>query len=71
MINVLKNDMGKITVVMNSEQRQGYLKHLLQLDGLSHIEEDPRAAYCPISLTATPVELKCIVKSRKKILRLN
>jgi hypothetical protein len=50
--------MSKIKVVMDPKQRQEYIDMLLRLDGLSHIQEDPTAAYCPISLTSTPDELK-------------
>lgn len=55
-------------VVMDPEQRQKYLDMLLELDGLSHIKEDPQAAYCLISLTSTPDQLKEIIKRRQKIL---
>ncbi len=60
--------MGKIKVVMDPEQRQRYIDMLLELDGLSHIKENPTAAYCPISLTSTPNELKEPIKLRQKIL---
>lgn len=53
---------------MNPEQRQKYIDMLLELDGLSHIKENSKAAYCPISLTSTPDELKEEIKSRQKIL---
>ena len=59
----------EIEVVMDPEQRQRYLDGILRLDGLSHVEEDPNAAYCPISLTTTPEELKPYVKSRQTILK--
>lgn len=38
--------------------RGQYLDHQLFLEGLSHIQEDPNAAYCAISLTSTPEPLK-------------
>jgi hypothetical protein len=57
-----------IKVLMDPEQRQKYIDMLLELDGLSHIKEDINAAYCPISLTSTPDELKEGIKSRQKIL---
>jgi hypothetical protein len=60
--------MGKIKVTMDPQQRQKYIDMLLELDGLSHIKEDPSAAYCPISLTSTPEELKNSIKNRQKIL---
>lgn len=60
--------MSKIIVAMDPVQRKSYIDYLLKLDGLSHISEDPNAAYCPISLTLTPDELKKYVKLRQKIL---
>ena len=60
--------MGVIKVVMDPAQRAEYLDTLLELDGLSHIKENHLAAYCPISLTSTPDELKSTIKSRQKIL---
>ncbi len=63
--------MGKIKVMMDPVKRQKYIDMLLELDGLSHIKEDPNAAYCPISLTSTPEELKETIKSRQKILMEN
>lgn len=60
--------MGKITVLLNPSQRQKYLDELLQLDGLAHIKENPVAAYCPISLTLTPDDLKPILQSRQAVL---
>ena len=40
----------------------------MRLDGLSHVKENPTAAYCPISLTSTPDEIKPHVKKRQDIL---
>lgn len=60
--------MGKITILLNPQQRQAYIDQLLSYEGLSHIKEDPLAAYCPISLTNTPDEIKSMVKERQKIL---
>jgi len=57
-----------IEVTMNPEQRRTYLDTLLANDGLSHIEEDPMAAYCPISLTQTPEQLKPYLQERQHIL---
>ena len=53
---------------MDPEQRKEYLDNLLKNDGLSHIEEDPLASYCPISLTQTPKELKPYLSKRQNIL---
>lgn len=60
--------MSEITVTLNPEQRQEYVKNMLMQDGLSHIQEDTRAAYCPISLTQTPDAIKPFVLERQKIL---
>ncbi len=53
---------------MDPVQREQYIDMLLELDGLSHIQEDPTAAYCPISLTSTPDELKDPIRLRQKVL---
>lgn len=58
-----------INVALNSSQRNHYIDVLLALDGLSHICEDPHAAYCPVSLTATPRELKPFVAKRQSVLK--
>jgi len=60
--------MSKIKVAMDPEQRQEHINKLLELDGLPHITEDINAAYCPISLTNIPDELKPILRSRQKTL---
>ncbi len=60
--------MEKIKVAMDPAQRQEYIDTLLHLDGLSHVREDQKAAYCPISLTQTPEELKPLLKKRQEIL---
>ena len=60
--------MGKIKVILDPLKRQEHIDKLLEQDGLSHIKEDPNAAYCSISLTSAPEELKKILKSRQDIL---
>ena len=60
--------MSKIKVVLDPEQRIKYLDYLLSIDGLSNINEDVHAAYCPISLTSTPQELKSSIFSRQQCL---
>ena len=57
-----------ITVVMDYNQRGNHIARLLELDGLSHINEDKKAAYCPISLTLTPEILKPYIQERQRIL---
>jgi len=60
--------MSKLTVLIDPKQRKEYIEGLLKLDGLSHIEEDPKAAYCALSLTNTPEELKPHLQKRQKAL---
>lgn len=60
--------MNKIKVTLDPEQREKYINRLLELDGLSHIKEDQKAAYCPISLTNTPDEIKPVLKFRQSVL---
>jgi hypothetical protein len=40
--------MGKNIQSIDPEQRGGFTDTLLDLDGLSHVEEDPKSASCPI-----------------------
>lgn len=60
-----------IVILMNPRQRTEHIDKLLALDGLSHIKEDKLAAYCPISLTQTPYELKPFLQKRQDILMQN
>lgn len=60
--------MNKIRISLTPEQRQKHIDQLLALDGMSHISENPNSAYCPISLTQTPAEIKDAVLSRQQIL---
>ncbi|MFH1770297.1 MAG: hypothetical protein ABH828_01950 [archaeon] len=57
-----------IVVLMDPTQREEELKIKLERKKLSHIKEDPNSAYCPISLTATPEEIKGIVSGRQNLL---
>jgi len=61
--------MGNLKVVLDPEQRERHIDQLLALDGLSHIKEDPNAAYCPLSLTATPELLRSAIRSRQNTLK--
>lgn len=61
--------MSQLTVLLNPEQRAHYLEQLLRLDGLGHIKEDPKAAYCPISLTQTPDILRPFLQKRQDQLK--
>jgi hypothetical protein len=60
--------MGNINVLINPSDRERYVQELLALDGLSGIVEDQHAAYCLISLTSTPNELKPILMRRQELL---
>ncbi len=53
---------------MTPTQREEHLGAYLKRRGMSHIKENPNAAYCPISLTSTPSELRNILASRQKTL---
>jgi hypothetical protein len=60
--------MSKLNIILDSQQRQQYIDRLLAMDGLSHIKEDEASAYCPISLTQTPDEVKPYLAARQEIL---
>ncbi len=55
-------------IVLDPQSRQQYIDDMLTKDGLSHIKEDTTAAYCPISLTQTPNEIKEYLAQRQDIL---
>lgn len=57
-----------IRIDVDPIQRGPYLAHLLNLDGLGGVVEDKNAAYCAVSLTSTPLELKPIISARQEIL---
>jgi len=61
--------MKKLIITLNPQERQEYVKKLLKLDGLQDIVENPTEAYCPISLTSVPEELKPILQKRQEILQ--
>ncbi len=58
--------MSNLTIALTPEQRQLYLQELLRLDGLSHIKEDPKAVYCPISLTSVANEVQPFLRKRQE-----
>lgn len=60
--------MSQLKIILNPHERQKYIDDLLAKDGLAHICEDPQAAYCPISLTQTPDEIKDCLLKRQEIL---
>ena len=57
-----------LQVLLDPIQRIEHIKKELQWDGLSGIVEDPNAAYCPLSITATPDKLKPVVRGRQEAL---
>ncbi len=59
---------NKLRILLDSSSRQQYIDDLLSKDGLSHVQEDPLAAYCPISLTQTPQEIKEYIGNRQSVL---
>ena len=61
----MTHNLGKITVALDPEEREKFVNRLLLLDGLGTVVENPLAAYCPISLTATPTALKPFLAARQ------
>lgn len=59
--------MSNIKVLLDPEKREQYLNYQLNLIGVD-VKEDKISAYCPISLTHTPKELKPIIQTRQRIL---
>lgn len=57
-----------LTIDKDPNSRELYLKELLKRDGLEGIEEDTHAAYCAISLTSTPEDLKPFLKKQQALL---
>jgi hypothetical protein len=60
--------MNTLRVTVSAADRRKYIDTLLEMDGLSGIQEDAHAAYCPISLTQTPDDIKPYVKLRQDTL---
>lgn len=54
--------MGELSIVLNPEQRKQHINKLLALDNLSHIEENEKMAYCPISCVS---EKQCFSETQK------
>lgn len=61
--------MGKIRVAFSPEKREEYVRTLGRIDGFGYVQEDPDAAYCPISMNSVPPELQGYLASRQKKLR--
>lgn len=53
---------------MDPKKRKEYLDFYMKLLGIE-VEEDPNCAYCPVSLTSTPEELKPAVAARQEQLK--
>jgi len=56
------------TVLLDPALRTRYLAFMTGMEGLGDIREDIDAAYCPISLTLTPPELKPLLAHRQEVL---
>ncbi|MFB6181056.1 MAG: hypothetical protein ABEJ93_04205 [Candidatus Nanohalobium sp.] len=63
--------MESVEVVLDPEARNEHLEELLAMQGIDpgEVEEGEDQAYCPISLTNTPEELKDEVAERQEILK--
>lgn len=60
----------KLKTLLTTLKREKYLHDQLTMDGLlGLVEEDPKAAYCAVSLTNTPDEAKEFVKKRQDLLK--
>jgi hypothetical protein len=59
---------GDIDILVGPHNRDEFLQSTLESEGLGHITEDPSAAYCFISLTLTPTEVKPILAERQRVL---
>lgn len=62
------DQVSELKVILTPQQRLKFIDQLLKIDGLSHIKEGIDSAYCPISLTQTPDDIKRYVINRQKIL---
>tara|TARA_Y100000310_G_C20623164_1_gene784422 strand:+ start:375 stop:1088 length:714 start_codon:yes stop_codon:yes gene_type:complete len=55
-------------ILVHPRDRSVYVKERLRLRCLEHVPEDPQGAYCPISLTSTPENVRDIVRQRQDLL---
>lgn len=60
--------MSHIKIILDPKKREQFIKKMSKIDGVPYTPEDPCAAYCPLSLTYTPDELKPIVSQRQQTL---
>jgi hypothetical protein len=58
-----------IDILIGPDTRPQYLTQLLKMDGLVGLEENPRGAYCAVSLTNTPAAAKKFVAERQEVLK--
>jgi hypothetical protein len=56
-------------ILLNPEQRQNHIKGVLELDGLSHIEENPKACYCAVPLTGVPESERLVISHDHDIIK--
>ena len=57
--------MGEIKVHMDPEQRARDIAAYCERNGLGDVKEEPSTAYCSISLTNTPEQIKPFVRERQ------
>ena len=67
-VHELPSQHGRLTTFLDPALRHNYLQFMTGAEGLRDVHEDINAAYCPISLTLTPPELKPVLKHRQEVL---
>lgn len=60
---------SKPEILIEPKNRQEYLYDLLKMDGLKEVQENPKAAYCALSLTNTPDVAKSFVADGQTLLK--
>lgn len=58
-----------LEILLDSVTRQEHISHSLRLRGLSNVCEDKNKAYCPMSLTAIPDNVRNVMLFRQDIIR--
>lgn len=61
--------MNSLVVILDPEQRQKHIEEYFRIDGMTPPVEDVNAAYCSLSLTCTPEELKPVLLARQEQLK--
>lgn len=59
---------NSIKVIKDPSQRNAYIAQLLSHDNLPEVAEDANAAYCPVSLTSAPANIKAMLAERQRLL---